>query len=245
VAAGLLETSRIILGSLELYDTAIQIQHSDIFTLPMLRFHKTGGTFQEKLHTLCQLVAEIEDDAICAHPVHLQLYGYNDLYLQLLSKKAGWMAPVLAPAFREAAARLFVVFGYLHSSASSIVKITLSRDGDSTVRLEGQANPEALRISRAVARKLFKSRRYLKGIVLPFLLRLDLPGGGYHSGGIFPMRRTPTSLETDRWGSLASLPGVHLIDASVLPTVPACPLSFVVMANAHRIASDCQVPYGR
>jgi choline dehydrogenase-like flavoprotein len=37
LAAGLLETARIILGSLRIYDTPLHISHSDIFTLPILR----------------------------------------------------------------------------------------------------------------------------------------------------------------------------------------------------------------
>jgi choline dehydrogenase-like flavoprotein len=30
---------------------------------------------------------------------------------------------------------------------------------------------------------------------------------------------------------------VHLVDASVLPSIPATSITFSVMANAHRIAS--------
>ena len=242
VAAGLLETSRIVLSSLGLYGVAMQVKHSDIFTLPILRYSKAAGIFHEKLHALCQLVAEIEDESACAYPVRLQFYGYNDLYLRLLAHKLGLFAWALMPAFRTIVARLFVIFGYLHSSVSSSLELTLSRGG-STLRLEGRPNPEALRIVRAIARKLLKIRKQFRAIPLAFQVRLDLPGGGYHSGGIFPMRPAPGDLQTDRWGSLPSLPGVHLIDATILPTVPAGPLAFTVMANAHRIASECPVPH--
>jgi hypothetical protein len=245
VAAGLLETARIILNSLGLYDTPLNVKHSDIFTLPALRYHTTGNVLHEQLHTLCQLVAVIEDPGICAHPVHLQFYGYNELYLQLLERRLGWMAHPLAPALRAVATRLFVIFGYLHSSVSSSVKLTLSGDGAAFLHLEGQPNPNAWRISKAVAYKLFKNRTYFRALPLTLRPRLDLPGGGYHSGGTFPMHHTPKFLETDRWGCLPSLPGIHLIDASVLPTVPASPMAFTVMANAHRIASECMVPHGR
>jgi choline dehydrogenase-like flavoprotein len=244
VAAGLLETSRIILASLGLYDTTLQVRHSDIFTLPVVRYRAAGNVVREKLHTLCQIVAEIEDDTICSHPVHLQFYGYNDLYLQLMVRRLGWMARPLAPALRVVAARLFVIFGYLHSNVSSSVKLTLSGKGDACLHLEGQPNPQAWRISQAVARKLFKNRTYFHALPLILQPRLDLPGGGYHSGGTFPMRHMPKFLETDRWGSLPSFPNVHLIDASVLPTIPASPMAFTVMANAHRIASECPVPHG-
>ena len=243
VAAGLLESARIVLNSLGLYDAPLRLRHSDIFTLPILRYRPAGGIAQEKLHTLCQIVVEIEDDAICPHPVHLQLYGYNDLYMRVLARKAGWFATPLAPALRAVTARLFVAFGYLHSAVSSSVKVTLSGKESAKLHLEGQPNPEARRIGHAVARRLFQTHSHFQAIPVPLFLRFDLPGGGYHTGGSFPMSRAPGKLETDRWGRLSSLPGVHLVDASVLPSVPASTLAFTVMANAHRIASECPIAH--
>ena len=70
------------------------------------------------------------------------------------------------------------------------------------------------------------------------------PGGAHRSGGCFPMRTNPAALETDLLGRIPGLPGMHLIDASVLPSVPARPVAFTVMANAHRIASECPVSDG-
>lgn len=69
-----------------------------------------------------------------------------------------------------------------------------------------------------------------------------LPGGGYHSGGDFPMSAIPHFPQTDPLGRLPQLEHIHLIDASVLPSIPAVPTAVIVMANAHRIASLCQVP---
>ncbi len=241
LAAGLLETSRIILTTLGCYDTPQEVRHSDIFTLPVIRYRGSSSIFKEKMHTLCQLVAQIEDEAISSHPVHLQFYGHNDLYHHLLSRRAGWLSPLLTPALRAAAARLFVVFGYLHSSVSSSIKLTLCGNGKPVLRVEGCSNPMAVRISRAVALKLSRNRQLLRALPIRSLLKVDVPGGGYHSGGIFPMHDAPAALQTDRLGTLPGLPGVHIIDASILPAVPAGTTAFTVMANAHRIASECRV----
>ncbi len=242
IAAGLLETSRIILTSLRLYDRPIQVRHSDIFTLPLVRYRAAHDVFREKLHTLCQIVLEIEDQKICPSYVRLQLYGYNDLYPKFLAQRLGSMAPLLQGVSRAVATRLFIAFGYLHSDFSSGITLTLSRA--SRLIVVGQPNPVTERICRAVSRKLFRNRRYLRAIPLLFQLKLDLPGGGYHSGGSFPMRHAPKDLETDKWGSLQALPGIHIVDASVLPSVPASPVAFTAMANAHRIASQCAVHDG-
>ncbi len=238
VAAGLLESTRIILESLDLYGRSLRINHSDIFTIPLLRYRRSPHVRFERLHALCQLAAEIEDPSICVHRVHLQFYGYNELYCQLLAAKAGLLATPLAPALDSLATRLFVIFGYLHSDVSSSIELRLSREVNPAVTLEGRINPGTRRICAAVARKLRRCHMCFKGVALQSQLKLDLPGGGYHSGGTLPMRRRPEMLETDAWGQLPSLPGVHVVDASVLPTVPASPTAFVVMANAHRIASE-------
>jgi choline dehydrogenase-like flavoprotein len=244
MAAGLLETSKTILTSLGLYGMPFQVKHSDIFTLPVVRFSSAPRVVHERLHTLCQLVMQIEEEAICPHPVHLQVYGYNKLYAELMARKMGFWAHPFSPTLRALTTRLFIIFGYLHSSVSSTVTLTLTGDRNPRLRLEGQPNAQALSISRAVSRKLFRNRKFFRAIPIGFRLRLDLPGGGYHSGGVFPMRDKPEAFETDRLGSLASLPGVHIVDTAVLPEIPPFPTAFTAMANAHRIASELDISYG-
>ncbi len=242
VGAGLLESSRIIMTSLGLYDTPLVAKHSDIFTLPILRYASAPSVFDERLHTLCQLIGEITDARISEHPIHLQIYGYNDLYPALLREKFGMPGSRLTPALKSLASRLFVIFGYLHSSISSNIVLTLRGNGAPTLTAEGRRNRLAAGITRQVARTILRNRESFRAIPIPFRGRLDLPGGGYHSGGSFPMSGNPGALQTDRLGRLSSLPGMHLIDASVLPTVPAGTTAFTVMANAHRIASELEAP---
>jgi choline dehydrogenase-like flavoprotein len=242
VGAGLLETSRLVMASLGLYDTPLVANHSDIFTLPVVRYAAAPSVFEERLHTLCQLVGEIADARISEHPVHLQIYGYNDLYLSLLRGKFGPSGAWFTPALKSLASRLFVIFGYLHSDISSKVMLTLQGNGAPRLTAEGCGNPMAAKISRQVARTILTNHKYFRAIPVPFHARLDLPGGGYHSGGSLPMSANPQALQTDRLGRLPSLPGVHLIDASILPTVPAGTTAFTVMANAHRIASELEAP---
>jgi ferredoxin len=244
MAAGLLETARIILTSLGLRNVPFRAQHSDIFTLPFLRYSAAPGIAHERLHTLCQLVIQIEDEAVCPHPVHLQFYGYNDLYAALAAHHMGVWARPLAPFVNMLATRLFIIFGYLHSSVSSTIALTLTGGQNPGLRLEGQPTARAVNISRAVARKLLRYRRRFRAVPVGFQLRLDLPGGGYHSGGIFPMKLSPGAFETNRLGSLASLSDVHIVDSTVLPEIPPFPTAFTTMANAHRIASEIEVSCG-
>jgi hypothetical protein len=248
LAAGLLESARIILNSTRTAlasERPLSIRTSEIFTLPMLRYRATPHTATERVHTLCQMVMNIDDRRISEHPVHLQLYGYNDLYPALMARKLGPLSRPLKPVLQRLSERLFVAFGYLHSEVSSTVRFVPSASSSGRVSLEGQENPESRRVVRAVVRKLFRNHRFLRAVPITRQMKFDLPGGGIRSGGCFPMRSIPTGLETDLWGRLPGLPSVHVVDSSVLPTVPAGPLAFTVMANAHRIASECPISHDK
>lgn len=246
VAAGLLETVRIILNSTIRRvggEASLRVRTSDIFTIPMLRYRSSPQTTTERMHTLCQMVMNIDDRTISEHPVHLQLYGYNDLYSKLLARKIGALSRPLRPVLQRLSERLFVGFGYLHSDDSSTLHLRPAAGTAGSVSIEGQENPKAPCVVRAVVRKLFRCRKYLRTLPITAQVKFDLPGGGIRSGGCFPMRLTPTGLETDLWGRISGLPRVHLVDSCVLPTIPAGPLAFTVMANAHRIASECPISH--
>jgi choline dehydrogenase-like flavoprotein len=77
----------------------------------------------------------------------------------------------------------------------------------------------------------------MRAIPIPLAMRVGEPGRGYHSGGTFPMRQNPGALETDLLGRPTGFSRVHLVDASVFPSLPATTITLSVMANAHRIGS--------
>jgi choline dehydrogenase-like flavoprotein len=238
LAAGLLESARIVLNSTDRSAIPLRVQQSDIFTIPMLRYRATAGISRARLHTLCQAVVEIDDDAVCSHPIQLQLYGYNDLYPQILRRRVGL-------AMRAISERLLVGFGYLHSNASSTIWITRAEGDRGKLTLEGKMNPDIERVGRAVVQKLFKIREYTRAVPIPRQLRFDEPGGGHRTGGCFPMSSSPQGVQTDSWGQIRDMKGLHIVDASVLPSLPAGPTAFTAMANAHRIASECSIDNGQ
>jgi ferredoxin len=243
LATGVLESARIVLNSTNRRTVRLRVQQSDIFTIPILRYRSTPDIERERINTLCQTVVDIDDPSICTRSVQLQLYGYNDLYSQILARRSGAFARPLAPVLRAVSARLLVAFGYLHSDVSSPIWLTRTDSSNGRLRLEGQTTQERKRVGDAVVGKFFRMRSYFQAVPIPQQLRFDDPGGSHRSGGCFPMRKAPEELETDEWGNIPELPGLHVVDASVLPSVPARPMAFTVMANAHRIASECPIPH--
>jgi len=177
---------------------------------------------------------------VSPHTVHLQVYTYNDLYPGVLKKALGPAQRLLGFLMPKALGRLLAIQGYLHSNLSPTVSIRLERGGahrNEKLVLEGQTPPSARQTVRAVCRKLLTCQRYLGGVPVPQLLLFAGPGRGFHSGGTFPMKAAPDRLQTDIYGRPTGFRRVHVADATVFPSVPAAPITYTVMANAHRIAS--------
>jgi choline dehydrogenase-like flavoprotein len=68
--------------------------------------------------------------------------------------------------------------------------------------------------------------------VLP-MVRMSGPAKSYHFGSTFPHGNG-----SDLLGRVGHFRNVHLIDGSVLPSVPSTTFTLTVMANAHRIVSE-------
>ena len=55
------------------------------------------------------------------------------------------------------------------------------------------------------------------------------------------MRSNPGAFEADLLGRPSGFSNVHLVDASVFPSLPATTITLSVMANAHRIGTTVSV----
>ncbi len=239
VAAGVLPTAKIVLNSLQAFDTPVTLLDSQYFIYPMLRFGLTDGVETERMHTSAQLFLEIDDKSVSEHMVHLQIYGYSSFLRHELDRTfLSW--PLRVAAFRRHfLGRLLIAQGFIHSKESGALQLCLHKSADGQVFLAVQIQPsrQALATVLKIGWKLLKQALNLRAVPLIPGLQLLKPGSGYHSGGTFPMREQPGTLETDTLGRLPALTRVHLVDASVLPSIPATSITLSVMANAHRIAT--------
>lgn len=238
LAAGTFATTAILLSSLDAYDTPVRMKDSQYFLLPVLRYHGETRVRDEPLHTLSQIFVELMDPVHSPLTRHLQVYTYNDWYLGAIKRRIGPLFRMLKPGLDALLGRLLVVGGYLHSDLSSQVSGSLRRTGaTSTLVLRGEVNAATRPAVNGVVEELTRHRRHLRGIPLSPLLEVCGPGRGYHSGGSFPMRSSPTGFESDCWGRPSGFARVHAVDATVFPSIPAGPITFTIVANAHRIGS--------
>ena len=235
LGAGVIATAKIVLQSLGLYDRPVWLKDSQYYLFPLLRARSGGDVTREALHTLSQLFIEIFDAKVSPRSVHLQIYSYNDLTGQAVRQSFGPLAKVLEPLARALEKRLLIVQGYLPSDHSSRLAVTLKKGAPDRLQLSAELNPAVRPAIRRVLRKLMRHGWQFGAWPLAPLLQVAEPGRGFHSGSSFPMRQNPGELETDTLGRLTGWSRIHIVDASVLPDIPATQITFSVMANAHRI----------
>lgn len=242
LAGGVIPTAALVLGSLGAFGKELKLLDSQYFIYPLLRFRKTEGVETERMHTSAQLFTEVEDAAISPHGVHLQIYGYS-AFLREELERTFLRVPLRSRFFRrEFLGRLMVAQGYLHSLHSGRITLRLMRGGDGKDRLECEAHRDhgTVRKILRVGWKLLLQAPFTKALPLFPGLKIPSPGSSNHSGGSLPMRENPGEFETDAMGRLHGFPRVHIVDASVLPSIPATTVTFSLMANSHRIATLAQ-----
>lgn len=230
LGAGPLPTTQIVMDSLGIDETTLL--DSQYFRLPLLQA-VGGGARREQLHTLAQAFIEVTDAAISERTVHLQIYGYNEIYELELRRRFGRLYPFLPGG--PLLDRLLLVQGFLHSDDSARVRV---RRRDGLLQLRRAKDPRPKQVVRRVAAKLARNTVRLGAAPLLPLLETELPGRSFHSGGTFPMSAGPATGQADALGRPAGCERVHLVDSTVFPSIPATTITFSIMANAYRIGAE-------
>jgi choline dehydrogenase-like flavoprotein len=237
LAAGVLNSTTILLRSQKLYDHRVTIKDSQYFLFPLLQYAASPNVSQERLHTLCQAFVEILDKNISKYTIHLQVYSYSDYIARMLNAKLGAFK-CLIPS-DALLGRLLVVQGFLHSAHSACITATLKRrETADALYVEALENTQTKAKILQVLRKLRGVTFAIGAIPVSPLLQITEPGRGFHFGGSFPMAQAPQPGQTDRIGRPYGMRRLHLVDASVFPSIAATTITLTVMANAYRIGHE-------
>jgi choline dehydrogenase-like flavoprotein len=234
VACGAIASPRLMFASMERPPRLRRMRDSQYFVIPVVARHAVPVSVATQGNTLAQVFIELDGGHISQQTVHLQVYGYNDIMLSALVRRVPRRTAALERVLRPVLGRLLIIQGFLHSADSPSLTIGYDTNGVSIV---GDDMRSGSTRASGVVRRLVSHTRLLGMIPLPGLLHVGRPGKSNHLGGSLPMRREPCALETDMLGRIPSWKRVHIVDASVLPSVPATTVTLSVMANAHRIAS--------
>jgi len=231
LGTGVIPTTKIILKSKQILNQQINFCDSQNFLMPMLMVKGAKRVQKEDLHTLSQIFIEINNSSISSQSIHLQIYTYNDTFSEILKHSLGPLK-VLTPLIEE---RIVIIQGYLHSKDSSRMSAKLENN---TLHVKAHNNNATNGIVRRIRNELLKQSYKMGGIILAPFVTIQKPGKSFHYGSTFPMSKHPNGFQSDTLGRTLGFNRVHIIDASVLPNIPATTITFPVMANAHRIASE-------
>jgi ferredoxin len=242
VACGAMGTTRLVANSLGLFDVDLPMLESRQFVLPLLSLRASEDPRNKRDFTLNQFNMIVAPDGGSIDISTLHFYTFNSAFINglpslLRARSAEWLQVQLLR-------RLTVAFGYLPSWNSPRLRVHIGSRCNylelPDFHISSEAPPSGQsQMLRAVLLRLIRSARILDLYPVIPMLRLSAAGKSYHWGGSFPHTADQHIVfGSDRLGRVGSWERIHLVDASVFPTVPAMTFGLTVMANAHRIASE-------
>ena len=119
--------------------------------------------------------------------------------------------------------RIVPAIGFLPQEISGKIHIELTPDGFHISRIKNPASKIAVRTS---LKKVSASLRQFGLLYFPLGTRIPAPGSGFHIGASLPLNGS----HVDSKGYLIQANAVRILDASILPKIPAGAHTFLTMA---------------
>jgi choline dehydrogenase-like flavoprotein len=236
--AGSLNTVRILLKSLDLYNTKINITSKAHIITPCIDLRFLGEKENPEKHSLCQLILESTRKINGFSASYSQIYTYKSLLLFKLLNFSPLSAPeslaflaLLTPSLILADSRFPGTFH--HTKTCSLVKTT----SEERFTIEYSTSEEEKTIIKKEMKIVLKGLRKLGLIPLQ---NVPLPEGSsaHYAGGV-PMTVEATGpLSADINGKLHGSQRIYVGDASLWRAIPSKPPTLTIMANANRIGTN-------
>ena len=242
IGCGTISSTLLLARSLNLKDSVFEAKTNSNAFFPFLRLKRTKGISKDKENNIAQLFLEIKNKNTNNTFVHLQVYEYGDYVLEPIRRIIRKFTPFFVFFSRFILERIVIMQGMLHSDLSDTLQLKVVKYKKNwKIKIVANLNP--------VVRKKYLSlikiinNNFSKGIAFKLGMFIDPPGAGNHIGGTFPMKKypNPEKNESDTMGRVLGLNNVHIIDASILPSLPAPTITYTIMANAARIADQMVV----
>jgi len=238
LAAGALNTTRIVLQSKKLYGKTVSLRSTVAFIAPMLRFKRSKLTWPNAF-TLPGIILEYKARKVSGHWIHCQISTPNELVLQRLGLNVGQKG-IITRIKTFLAEHLVLALGNLHSTHGNGYDIRLENDNGKNVLVYSRQNGDLSRVAiKEAVLELLRIGSKIKCFPLLPLVQNSIVSGGYHVGGSLPMKMVPIEeTDTDVFGTPKGWHSVHVVDSSIFPSLPGTTIGLLSMANAFRIASE-------
>lgn len=231
VGAGALSTSRIILKSIKKIKKVI-LNHVAFFVAPFVSL-KSFFFKWPQTNTLSKIFIELRNNKK-DNWSHFQLNQPSELVMN----KMGFFKFNFFPfniIYRFIFRRLFTLGGQLHSNYCGNYIVSLSKNNHK-LNIKYINNITLKKNIKKIYSLLNKKLRKVNFFSSSYLINYGFKADTYYIGGSFPMSDKPIkNNHTNILGELKDLKGVHLIDSSIFPSIPATTLGLLIMLNSARI----------
>jgi hypothetical protein len=228
LAAGALNTTKIVLASNNDYTTQLPIMENPMACIPIVDYKLIGSKVTRADSPLAQLNLIYEGDSSTG-PVQASLYGSTgplrtDVTFGFpLSIGANIsLMKYIAPA-----SGLMMVF--FPGSLSKSNYVALNRNNSLEISYAEEVR------DTATIKALMHAFRKMGYICMEALNQYPRAGNSLHYAAIFPMKHSPRKYQTHPDGRLSGTEHVYIADSACFPGLPAKNLTFTIMANALRI----------
>ena len=232
IATGVIETFRILAESNLVSPSATLADSAISYRLFFSPFSKKF--ISSNSYSLIQMAMRLKHK-LHGRPCHLQLYEIGQEVIDQILRLVPILRLFPRRLLRTILRKFVIGIFYLPSELSPSIDLKFNPEtGISTSSLNSEITYSK---QKMFTRKVLISnlRKFLNlGLLpIPFASILKLSGSGVHTGSSFAIGRNTNSL-----GQVNQEVNIHIVDASVLPDIPAGPITYSVMANAARIVRE-------
>ena len=235
LAAGAVNSTRIVLNSLKMFDRKVKLKSRGGYVMPVFSFKKLPIDWPN-CNTQPGIFLEFKG-GLLKHWVHVQISTANELLFQKLKIQPGARG-VVARIKKFMLEHVMLMFVNLHSDYAGHYELWLTQakgEMDSNcLHSRHHKSDSHFSIFALSAFRLLKI--CLKIGCFPLILFAKNNSGSYHVGGTLPMKAEGgDNLETDELGRISAWQHVHIVDSSIFPSLPGTTIGLMAMANAMRI----------
>lgn len=235
LAAGLMGTLRILWNSNPQIARTLQARDSTTFLVPgLLQAGQWSGTAAH--HGLSHLSVDLSGGPFSSKPAHAQIYFNNPAIADGLKAKLGPLNNAATRKLIELANRFVIAGqGYLHSDFCH--RLNLACDDAGVIHASVVTNPKNEGYARAAVSQLARTMRKLGAYFVTPAASITAYGGSKTAGAL-PHARVVEPASTDMLGRPYGARNLFVVDATVIPSIPARNLTLTMMANALRIGQS-------
>jgi choline dehydrogenase-like flavoprotein len=229
LAAGALNTGRIVLQSNGDFQTRLGLLDNPMSAIPFFDLRRIGAIPNIQDGSLAQLNL-ILDSAEAGPLIQASLYSSNGPLRSDILFQLPLAASACLTAIRKLSSAMALLMLFYPDSPGRKSALRLNPGGE----LEADYEP----VSRgAMEARLIAALRHAGYFTSAGLCQYPPPGTSLHFAGTIPMRTEAGPYTTDPAGLLSGAKRIYIADSACFPTLPAKNLTFTIMANAMRIST--------